>query len=92
VYKRQLYNSPTGPDQQYQSLIQGLGTQVAAVNSQVTAQTSVANAAQDNLQAIEGVNTNDEMVQMLTFQQAYQASAKLVSTVDTMMQALLEAS
>jgi flagellar hook-associated protein FlgK len=29
---------------------------------------------------------------MLTFQQAYQASAKLVSTVDTMMQALLEAS
>ena len=69
-----------------------MGTQVAAVNSQVTAQTSVANAAQDNLQAIEGVNTNDEMVQMLTFQQAYQASAKLVSTVDTMMQALLEAS
>ena len=88
----ELYNSPTGPDQQYQSLIQGLGTQVAAVNSQVQAQTSVANAAQQNLQSIEGVNTNDEMVQMLTFQQAYQASAKLVSTVDTMMQALIQAS
>ena len=82
----ELYNSPTGPDQQYQSLIQGLGSQVQAVNSQVQAQTSVANAAQENLQSIEGVNTNDEMVQMLTFQQAYQASAKLVSTVDTMMQ------
>ena len=38
------------------------------------------------------VNTNDEMVQMLTFQQAYQASAKLVSTVDTMMQSLIQAS
>ncbi len=88
----ELYNSPTGPDQQYQSLIQGLGTQVAAVNSQVQAQTSVANAAQENLQSVEGVNTNDEMVQMLTFQQAYQASAKLVSTVDTMMQALIQAS
>jgi flagellar hook-associated protein 1 FlgK len=82
----------TGPDQQYQALIQGLGTQVQAVNSQVTSQTSVANAAQENLQAIEGVNTNDEMVQMLTFQQAYQASAKLVSTVDTMMQSLIQAS
>jgi flagellar hook-associated protein 1 len=88
----ELYNSPTGPDQQYQSLIQGLGTQVAAVNSQVQAQTSVANAAQANLQSIEGVNTNDEMVQMLTYQQAYQASAKLVSTVDTMMQSLIQAS
>lgn len=88
----ELYNSPTGPDQQYQSLIQGMGAQVQAINSQVQAQTSVANAAQENLQAIEGVNTNDEMVQMLTYQQAYQASAKLISTVDTMMQALLQAS
>jgi flagellar hook-associated protein 1 FlgK len=81
-----------GPDQQYQALIQGLGSQVQAVNNQVTAQTSVANAAQENLQSIVGVNTNDEMVQMLTFQQAYQASAKLVSTVDTMMQSLIQAS
>jgi flagellar hook-associated protein 1 FlgK len=88
----ELYNSSTGPDQQYQSLIQGIGAQVSAVNSQVQAQTSVSNAAQDNLQSIEGVNTNDEMVQMLTYQNAYQASAKLISTVDTMMQALIEAS
>jgi len=58
----------------------------------VQAQTSVANAAQQNLQAIQGVNTNDQMVQMLTYQQAYQASAKLISTVDTMMQALIQAS
>jgi flagellar hook-associated protein 1 FlgK len=87
----ELYNVPTGPDQQYQSLIQGLGSQVQAINSQVTDQTSVANSAQQNLQAIEGVNTNDQMVQMLTYQQAYQASAKLISTVDTMMQALITA-
>ncbi|HVC71224.1 MAG TPA: flagellar hook-associated protein FlgK [Acidimicrobiales bacterium] len=88
----ELFNAPTGPDLQYQSLIQGLGSQVQAVNNQVQAQTSVANAAQQNLQAIIGVNTNDQMVQMLTFQQAFQASAKLISTVDTMMQALIQAS
>ncbi len=88
----ELYNSPTGPDVNYQSLIQGLGSQVQAVNNQVQAQTSVANASQENLQSIVGVNTNDEMVQMLTYQQAYQASAKLVSTVDTMMQSLIQAS
>ena len=88
----ELYNVSTGPDLQYQAMIQGLGSQVQAVNNQVQAQTSVANASQSNLQSIEGVNTNDEMVQMLTFQQAYQASAKLVSTVDTMMQSLIQAS
>ncbi len=88
----ELYNAPGGPDVNYQSLIQGLGSQVQAVNNQVQAQTSVANASQENLQSIEGVNTNDEMVQMLTYQQAYQASAKLVSTFDTMMQSLIQAS
>ncbi|MGH9017303.1 MAG: flagellar basal body rod C-terminal domain-containing protein, partial [Acidimicrobiales bacterium] len=88
----ELYNVDSGPDARYQSLIQGLGSQVQAVNNQVTAQTSVANAAQANLQSIVGVNTNDQMVAMITDQQAYQASAKLVSTVDTMMQALISAS
>ncbi len=88
----ELFNASTGPDSEYQSLIQGLGSQVQAVNNQVQAQTSVANAAQQNLQSIVGVNTNDQMVQMLTFQQAFQASAKLISTVDTMMQALIQAS
>ncbi|HXQ60501.1 MAG TPA: flagellar basal body rod C-terminal domain-containing protein, partial [Acidimicrobiales bacterium] len=88
----ELFNAASGPDLQYQSLIQGLGSQVQAVNNQVQAQTSVANAAQQNLQSIVGVNTNDQMVQMLTFQQAFQASAKLISTVDTMMQALIQAS
>ena len=87
----ELYNAPTGPDQQYQALIQGIGTQVQAVNNQVQAQTSVATVAQQNLQAVVGVNTNDQMVKMLTFQQAYQASAKLISTVDTMMQSLIQA-
>ena len=87
----ELYNVASGPDNQYQSLIEGLGSQVQAVNNQVQSQTSVANTAQANLQAIEGVNTNDQMVQMLTYQQAYQASAKLISTVDTMMQALIQA-
>jgi flagellar hook-associated protein FlgK len=31
------------------------------------------------------------MVAMINFQEAYQASAKLISTVDTMMQSLLAA-
>jgi len=85
----ELYNTATGPDQAYQSFIQGLGSQLQNTNNQVQAQTSLANAAQQNLQAVDGVNPDQEMVQMLSTQQAYQASAKLISTVSTMMQALL---
>jgi flagellar hook-associated protein 1 FlgK len=85
----ELYNVATGPDQSYQSFIQGLGAQLQTTNNQVQAQTSVANAAQQNLQAVAGVNPDQEMVHMLSTQQAYQASAKLISTVATMMQSLL---
>jgi len=86
-----LYDAPGGPDATYQKFIQSLGTQVQATNNQVQAQTSVANAAQANLQAVVGVNPNQQMVQMLATQQAFQASAQLISTVSTMMQSLLSA-
>ncbi len=84
-----MYDSPTGPDQAYRSLVQGMGSQVQSTDNQVQAQSAVAQSAQQNLQSITGVDTNDEMVKMLNYQQAFQASAKLISTVDSMMQALL---
>ena len=87
----ELSNSATGPDQAFQTFIQNLGSQVQSVNSQVASQASVASAAQQNLQAVAGVNTDSQMVQMLTYQQAYQASAKLITAVDTMMQSLIQA-
>jgi flagellar hook-associated protein 1 FlgK len=86
-----LYNSPTGPDTLYQSLVLNVGSQVSAVNSQVTAQTAVSNAANQNLQSVVGVNTNDQMVQLLNFQQSYQAAAKVITTVDQAMQSLMAA-
>jgi flagellar hook-associated protein 1 len=86
-----LYDVSGGPDQTYQAFIQGIGTQVQNVNNQVQAQTSVSNAAQANLQAVVGVDSNTQMVQMLATQQAFQASAQLISTVSSMMQSLLTA-
>jgi flagellar hook-associated protein 1 FlgK len=86
-----LYSVAGGPDQAYQSFIQTMGSQISGISSQVQTQTSVANAAQQNLQAVSGVDTNSQMVLMLNYQQAYQASAKVISTVDTMMQSLLQA-
>jgi flagellar hook-associated protein 1 FlgK len=86
-----LFNTPGGPDQAYQAFVQTMGAQISGVNSQVETQTSVANAAAQNLQAVSGVDTNSQLVLMLNYQQAYQASAKVISTVDTMIQSLLSA-
>ena len=85
----QLFNSPTGPDQTYQSLIEVLGSQVQSVNNQVHSQTSVANAAQQQLQAATGVNPDTQMVTLLNLQQTYQAAAKVIQTIDTALQSLL---
>jgi len=86
-----LFDAASGPDQSYQSFIQNMGSQIAGVTSQVQTQTSVANAAQENLQAVSGVNSTNQEVLMLNYQQAYQASAQVISTVDTMIQSLLQA-
>jgi flagellar hook-associated protein 1 FlgK len=86
-----LWNVSDGPDASYRNLVQNVGDQVSSVNNQVQAQTSVANAAQQNLEAVTGVNQNNELVNLMSFQQTYQAAAKVISTVDTAVQSLLSA-
>jgi flagellar hook-associated protein 1 FlgK len=39
--------------------------------------------------AISGVNIDEEAVKMIEYQRAYQASAKVISTVNEMLQTLL---
>ena len=85
----ELSSAPNGPDAVYRTLILNIGNQVSGVQSQVQAQTSVANAAKQNLQSLVGVNPNDQLVSLLNFQQNYQASAKVISTVDQAVQSLL---
>ncbi len=81
----------SAPYNSYSTLIEDLGNNVQAINTQVQAQTSVANAAKQNLQAATGVDPNAQMVALLTYQQAYQASAKVIATAASAMQALLQA-
>ncbi len=87
----ELGSSPTGPDQIYRTFITDLGSQVQSATSQSHAQTSLAQSLQATLQSVTGVNIDQQTVEMLGFQQAYQASAKVISTVTAMMQSLLAA-
>ena len=79
------------PDVAYQTLIENIGSATQAVNNQVTSQTSVANQAQQALQSVTGVNQNTELTNLMQYQAAYQASAKLVTVIDTTIQSLLQA-
>ena len=81
----------TGPDAAYQNLVQGIGADTQNVNSQLEAQTSVAQQAQQAQQAVSGVNLTQELSNLMAFQQNFEASAKLLTVVDTTVQSLLTA-
>ena len=47
--------------------------------------------ASDSLSKITGVNLDEEMTHMLELERSYQASSKLISTIDSMFDALMAA-
>lgn len=55
-------------------------------------QSTMKSRSADALQRVSGVNIDDEMTVMLELERSYQASARIISTVDKMFEALLQAS
>jgi flagellar hook-associated protein 1 FlgK len=60
----------------------------AADNSKQSAQ-SVQTQAQTRLQSVEGVNMDEELVRMTTYQQAYSAAARMIQSSKDMFDTLL---
>jgi flagellar hook-associated protein 1 FlgK len=69
----------------YDGTVANLGNALSDANTQVTNQTAVTNMLATQRGAISGVNTDEEMTNLMTFQRAYEASAQLVTTINTMM-------
>jgi flagellar hook-associated protein 1 FlgK len=69
----------------YDATVAGLGDALSNANNQVTDQTTVSNMLATQQSSISGVSVDEEMTNLMTYQQAYQASAQLVSTVNTML-------
>jgi flagellar hook-associated protein 1 len=87
----ELGTTPNGPDANYQTLVQSIGALTQSVNNQMEAQTAVASQAKQALQAVTGVDVTSDLTSLLTFQQNYEASAKVLNTVDSAVQTLLQA-
>jgi flagellar hook-associated protein 1 FlgK len=66
-----------------------LGQRANAAASADTAATSLKSEAQTRLQSVEGVNLDEELVNLSTYQQAYSASARLIQASQNMIQTLL---
>jgi flagellar hook-associated protein 1 FlgK len=74
---------------QYGALVRQVGADAAnAVNAQSVAQAAV-DAAEDRRQNVSGVSLDEEMANMLRFQRGYQASARAMSSIDDMLDTLI---
>lgn len=73
----------------YAQSVAQLGETLRNANDQAATQTSVAGMLASQRSSVSGVNLDEEMTSLMTFQRAYQASAHLVSTVDQMIQVIL---
>jgi flagellar hook-associated protein 1 len=67
-----------------------IGQQASAATSAATAATSVQTEAQTRLQSVEGVNLDEELVNLTTYQQAYNASSRLIQASKDMINTLLD--
>jgi flagellar hook-associated protein 1 FlgK len=77
------------PDTAYSSLIGELGRASASARQQQTTQ-SVITASVDTLQAsTSGVSYDEEVSNMLTYQRAVQASSRVLTTLDSMLDTLI---
>ena len=72
-------------------LITGIGTQSEQVNTAQTAQTAVNTQALQSVQSLSGVNLDQEAANLVQWQQAYQASAQVLSVANSLFTSLLTA-
>lgn len=80
---------PTGPDASYRQLIVGLGVESQTVSRRMAIQSNVTAQVDSSKDSQTGVDTDEEMVNLLTYQHAYEAAAKVMAAVDAMLDTLI---
>jgi flagellar hook-associated protein 1 FlgK len=76
-------------DQAYNGFVSGIGGDVQSVQSaQQTAQ-SLLSAINNQRQSADGVSLNEEMTNLIQYQQAYQAAARVMNAIDATLNTLI---
>ena len=73
----------------YIGLLGKLGVDSAAVNRKVTTQDTIKTQIENLRQETAGVNTNEELSNMIKFQQGYSAASRCLTTMDEMLDKLI---
>lgn len=84
-----LADAAGGADDAYMSYLSDLGVTVRTATSRNDAQELVLDSARRDLNSVGQVNLDDELAELTAAQRAYQAAARVVTTVDEMLETLI---
>ncbi|MGC3965122.1 MAG: flagellar hook-associated protein FlgK [Rhodocyclaceae bacterium] len=73
----------------YSQIVSKIGTQTHAAEINTSTQQTLLEQAQAAQQSVSGVNLDEEAANLLRYQQAYQAAARVMSTAQTLFEAVL---
>ncbi len=85
----QLRGKAGGPDATYRKLVVQLGVEAGVANRGVEIQSVITTQVDASRDSVAGVNLDEEMTNMLSYQQAYAAAGRLVTTIDEMLDKLI---
>ncbi len=74
---------------QYRNLVTKLGVTVSSARQGATNQATLAAQVDASREAVSGVSTDEEMVNLLTAQHGYEAASRVMTTLDSMLDTLI---
>ncbi|MBO1751248.1 flagellar hook-associated protein FlgK [Actinotalea sp. BY-33] len=85
----QLANLPGGPDAFWRAFVVDIGVKTQAADQRATV-TAAARATAENLQlSTTSVDLDEESINMLAYQRAYEGAARVLTTIDEMLDVLI---
>jgi flagellar hook-associated protein 1 len=84
-----LQSAPDGAAVGYRKLIVTLGVQASVASSNLQTQTVVSSQVDASRESVSGVNLDEEMTNMLQFQHAYSAAARMITAIDETLDVLI---
>ncbi len=78
-----------GFESSYQRLVNGFGTEVASVKRLAANQQVLTSQVDASREQLSGVSLDEEMVSMLASQHAYEAAARVMTTLDSVLDTLI---
>ncbi|MCE5220778.1 MAG: flagellar hook-associated protein FlgK [Clostridium sp.] len=76
-------------DSYYKSIINNLATTNQEASRQVDNQEAILSNLEDQKNSVSGVSLDEEMTNLIQYQHAYQANAKMISTIDELLDVVI---